>query len=248
MLQKTTPYSWVLILVLLLFSCKTNPKTNEAANPELSVLDSAKTPYSAIQRLISGNHRFANGKSEFQHIRSNHLDSLLKKQLPYACIVSCSDSRVPVEYIFDEGAGDLFVVRTAGNTVSDVSTLGSIEYAAEQLKVRAIVVMGHDACLTIQSAFKYKQNKQSKNKELKTDAAIDSSPNWTSLISRINEAFTQSRNSISTVHQATLFNVQQQVDLIKENPIIAKKITEGELVVVGAIYSLNTRKVKFWSK
>lgn len=251
MLQKTITYSWIFISVLLLFSCKIGTKANVEAKTELSVLDSAKTPYSAIQRLISGNHRFANEKSEFQHIHSNHLDSLLKNQSPYACIVSCSDSRVPVEYIFDEGAGDLFVVRTAGNTVSDPSTLGSIEYAAEQLKVRAIVVMGHDACLTVQSAFDFKPKKhlkETKDTKGAEEVETDSSPNWTTLISCINETFRKSRNSISTIHQATLFNVQQQVDLIKANPIIAKKITDGELVVVGAIYSLNTRKVKFWSK
>lgn len=248
MLQKTITYSWLLLLSVLLVSCKSTPKSNEQETVQLSVLDSAKTPYSAIQRLISGNHRFSNEKSEFQNIKSNRLDSLIQHQAPYACIVGCSDSRIPIEYIFDEGAGELFVVRTAGNTVSDPSTLGSIECAAAQLKVRAIVVLGHDNCHAVHEAFYYKAPRKNKKNVNEVETPVDSSPNWTALIAGMNESFKKSRNTISTLHQATLFNVQKQVDIIKENPIIAQRISEGELVVVGAIYSLQTRKVKFWSK
>jgi carbonic anhydrase len=99
----------------------------------------------ALQKLIEGNKRFTSSKQSHPNQDRERRQELAKGQKPFAVIVGCSDSRVPPEIIFDQGLGDLFVIRVAGNIVDDVA-LGSIEYAVDHLGTRLIVVLGHSKC------------------------------------------------------------------------------------------------------
>src|SRR4030067_3693685 len=96
----------------------------------------------ALKMLIDGNARFVSGKQEVKNLGDERRKELAKGQHPFATIISCSDSRVPPEHVFNQGLGDIFIVRVAGN-VADPIELGSIEYGAEQLNVPLVVVLGH---------------------------------------------------------------------------------------------------------
>ncbi len=101
-------------------------------------------PAEAISRLKDGNSRYTNGNQQHPHQSTEQRVELIKSQHPFAIVVGCADSRVPPEIVFDQGLGDLFVLRVAGNVIDDHS-LGSIEYAVDHLAVRLIVVLGHQS-------------------------------------------------------------------------------------------------------
>ena len=110
------------------------------------------TASDALKRLRKGNWRFVNGKNDIaRSIGEARRAELVDGQKPFAVILACSDSRVPVELIFDQGLGELFVIRVAGNIVAP-SQIGSIEYAAARLGVRLVVVLGHSNCGAIEAA------------------------------------------------------------------------------------------------
>jgi carbonic anhydrase len=113
-------------------------------------------PNEAWQKLKDGNARFLSGKKNCTINYLNELEKARQKQTPYAAILSCSDSRLPPELIFDESLGKLFVIRVAGNIASDI-TIGSIEYAVDILKVPLVVVLGHDACGVLVAGLKGQQ-------------------------------------------------------------------------------------------
>src|SRR5947208_9005654 len=119
----------------------------DPAHPEQPAVD----PAEAIDKLKEGNGRYASGKLQHPGQTTERRAELTKDQHPFAVIVSCSDSRVPPEIVFDQGLGDLFVVRVAGNVIDDHG-LGSIEYAVDHLGARLIVVLGHQSCGAVKAA------------------------------------------------------------------------------------------------
>src|SRR5437870_542082 len=134
---------WLVVIVAVLtlcFSAGAGSKEGAGIDPE-----------QALQRLRNGNRRYAAMKALRPHQTRARRTSLAKGQQPFAVVVSCADSRVPPEIIFDQGLGDLFVLRVAGNIVDDHS-LGSIEYAVDHLAVRLIVVLGHQRCGAVKAA------------------------------------------------------------------------------------------------
>ena len=110
-----------------------------------------QSPKQALMELQAGNERFIAGNSIYPNQCSDRVASLKKIQEPFAAIVACSDSRVPAELLFDSGFGDIFVIRTAGNSVVDASTQGSVDYAVNHLGVKLVVVMGHTNCGAIKA-------------------------------------------------------------------------------------------------
>ena len=108
-------------------------------------MKNAVSPSEAIERLKRGNARLLSGKTEADISPEIRKETFLNGQAPFAAVITCSDSRVIPEYIFDAGIGELFVIRTAGNTVG-AGELGSVEYAAEHLGCRLVLVLGHDGC------------------------------------------------------------------------------------------------------
>jgi carbonic anhydrase len=211
----------------------------------------------AISRLKAGNARFTSGKEqphessqERAFMATNSYENagmtflgmtadqaakrraeLTKSQHPFAIIVSCSDSRVPPEIVFDEGIGDLFVLRVAGNVINDES-LGSIEYAVDHLAVRLIVVLGHQSCGAVKAA-------------KDTIAANGKAPaHIQSLITAIQPAVeTTVKDGLETTIKANVKNVAEAI--CSSTPILKPKVDSGELRVVGAYYSLDTGSVAF---
>lgn len=213
-------------------------------------------PAQAIARLKEGNSRFAGGNA--QHPRESTADrayiatnsyenaglsflgmtseqaakrraELTKSQHPFAIVVSCSDSRLPPEIVFDQGLGDLFVLRVAGNVINDES-LGSIEYAVDHLAVRLILVLGHQSCGAVKAA-----------KE--TIAAKGQAPaHIQSLVNAIRPAVESTVNGdLDATIDANVKDVAQA--LRSSAPLLKPKVDSGEVQVVGGVYSLETGAV-----
>lgn len=196
------------------------------------------TPTLAIEYLKAGNQRYIKG------ITSNRLplvkiaQSFQEQQTPFAAIVSCSDSRVVPEFIFDQVPGQLFVLRVAGNLVDEVG-LASIEFAVEVLHIPLIVVMGHSDCgalqATIEAVCKYTQ-------------FPGTLPQLTKKLARsVNDSqFQLNSETQDLLEKATWNNIIQQVVFLEQcKPIIAPFIQKRALKIVGALYSLETGEVSF---
>jgi carbonic anhydrase len=156
---------------------------------------------------------------------------LAKSQHPFAIILSCSDSRVPPEIIFDEGLGDLFIVRVAGNVLNDEG-LGSIEYGVEVLGARLIVVLGHQSCGAVDAS-------------MKTIAAKGKAPGHIqSLVTALKPVVVSTpKADLETMTKA---NVKHVGDALRSStPILRARVDSGELQVIGGYYTLDTGAVTF---
>jgi len=190
------------------------------------------SPKEALKKLIDGNKRFAQNKSLHPNLGNELRNALLNGQKPFAAVLSCSDSRVPVEIIFDVGVGDIFVIRTAGHVLSK-EVLGSLEYATNSLGVKLIMIMGHDNCGAVKSALEiYSEDKYH-----------EFSDNLQSLLGHIYPAFEDLdfKSNDNLLQDAVESNVNYQLsDLVKKDAYLAKKINEKKIKLVGAIYRLDT--------
>src|SRR5262245_61858099 len=202
--------------------------------------DPALTPAQALQRLEAGNERYAAGTATHPNQTAARRTEEAKGQHPYAVVVSCSDSRVPPELVFDEGLGDLFVIRTAGHRLDDL-VLASVEYAVEHLGCRLVVVLGHERCGAVTAAVEAAGH---------TAAAPAAGSEETGghvpiLVRTINDAVAASANVPGDkVENAMLENVRIVVRGISaESPYLAARIRAGALQVVGARYDLDTGRV-----
>lgn len=189
----------------------------------------------ALRQLLAGNERFARGQPSGPRRRPRDFRALAEAQYPAAVIVSCSDSRVAPEILFDVGVGDLFVVRVAGNVVSGsgASVKGSIEYAIVELNVPLIVVVGHSGCGAVKAALKHIDAQDS------LPGAIND------LVELIKPAVVRSKGATGDPLGAAIReNVVVGVERLRGlEPIVAVRVKEGKAKVVGAVYDLRTGKV-----
>lgn len=193
--------------------------------------NSGVTPSRALEMLKEGNQRFINGTPAKPRQDYSRLIEVAAGQKPFATIVGCSDSRVPNEIIFDQGLGDLFIVRTAGQ-VSTYASWGSIEFAEEVLGTRLIVVLGHTQCGAVQAAVNLPE----------VPGHI------VTLINAIKPAVEKAKEKHphDLVNASIQENVRMQVDQLKKlEPVLARRVREGSLMIVGAVYDLNTGRVEF---
>jgi carbonic anhydrase len=194
-------------------------------------LESIVAPDEALSRLKEGNSRYASGN--LQHLRqtTTRRIELAKSQHPFAVIVGCSDSRVSPEIVFDQGLGDLFVCRVAGNVINDES-LGSIEYAVDHLDIRLIVVLGHQRCGAVRAA-----------KEI-IAAKGKAAGHAQSLVTAIKPAVEATAKA--DLDATIKANVKHVVNALRSStPILKPKVDSNELKVVGANYSLDDGFVSF---
>lgn len=191
-------------------------------------------PYYGLKKLIYGNKRFAEDKS----IRPRQTDADLKNtqngQTPFATIIGCADSRVPNEIIFDQGVGDLFITRTAGQVMAEAS-FGTIEYATEVLKTKLIVVLGHESCGAVDAAMKLPANPPG---------------HVVTLINAIKPASLRAKAKNLAGKEALSFavreNVIEQVNMLRNlEPVLSRKAESGEIIIVGAVYDLESGYVNF---
>jgi len=196
----------------------------------------------ALERLREGNRRFASGDPSLDS-RSDRArrSELASSQQPFAAILGCSDSRVPVEIVFDQGLGDLFVIRVAGNVVAP-SQIGSVEFAAERFGTRLVVVLGHSRCGAIAATLEQLQRPRE-----------NQSRNLHSIVDRIRPSIegllaTDLRHDPDNlVRQAVRANIRASVSHLRHgSPLIEQLVQGSGLLVVGAEYSLETGLVDFF--
>lgn len=192
----------------------------------------------AIERLKAGNSRFVQGKTIHPRQNPERIREVAKGQKPFAIIVGCADSRVPNEIIFDEGLGDLFIVRTAGQ-VSAAASFGSIEFAEAVLGANLIVVLGHTECGAVAASCNYKKPVPG---------------HIITLVNVIKPAALRVEEQIKVgyikpeefVNATVRENVRMQVEQLRNlEPVLANAVRTGEVKIVGAVYNLSTGVVEF---
>jgi carbonic anhydrase len=179
-------------------------------------------------QLAAGNHRFATGKTASRNLTTER-KALTNTQHPQVAVLSCSDSRVPPELVFDAGLGDLFVVRTAGEDDDPIS-IGSLEYAVEHLGSTVVVVMGHQRCGAVTAACS-----AGKSESVNLDAVVNP---ITSSCSKIDSAKPESLDLAIRDH---VHRVAQEI--LAKSELLRKSSAEGKLTVIEAYYSLDTGEV-----
>lgn len=190
-------------------------------------------PEVVLKQLKAGNARFAAGKATHPDGSAARRKELTKGQHPKAVILSCSDSRVPPELVFDEGLGDLFVVRVAGN-VADPVNLGSVEYAAEHLGTGVVVVLGHHACGAVKAT---------------AESGGKAEGNIGAIVAEIAPAVEQAKASPGKeglLDDAAHANARRAAAALTErSPVLAKLVEEKKLVIKTAVYDLASGVVEF---
>ncbi|WP_281635296.1 carbonic anhydrase [Flavobacterium marginilacus] len=193
------------------------------------------TNLSPLQKLKEGNKRFASGNPMHPGETLERLRELKKGQHPFAVVVSCADSRVPAELVFDQGLGDIFSIRTAGNVIGDYE-LGSIEYAVEHLECKLIVVMGHNSCGAVKAFIDSKGHYNHADHIKKIVEYIESEKEENNLAEE---------NKLS-VDNAVSANIQHAVNFLKNaEPILKESYNQKKVSIIGAEYDIETGKVIF---
>jgi len=198
----------------------------------------AQTPRQALSQLQKGNARFWMGVSRRPEASAFERRALIMQQFPSVAILGCSDSRVPIEIVFDQGLGDLFVIRVAGNCLDTVTT-GSLEYAVHHLNVKCLVVMGHEGCGAVKAATMPQHKIEKESAEL------------SSMLKKIKGGLDEERlkgiwDRRAHDREAVVTNVKAQVNQVSQNQGIMGKVRSGELLVVGAFYEISSGIVDFF--
>ncbi|MCW1968057.1 MAG: carbonic anhydrase [Anaerolineae bacterium] len=199
------------------------------------------TAQQALERLREGNRRFASDVRSLESFMSQtRRRELAARQTPFAIILGCSDSRVPAELVFDQGLGDLFVIRVAGNVVAP-SGIGSVEFAAAQFGTRLVVVLGHSQCGAVSATLS----------ELRRPTA-DQSRNLKSIVDRISPSVVGlldtelASDPHELLHHAIRANIRASVNQLRHgSQILEQLVLNDGLLIVGAEYSLETGLVDF---
>jgi carbonic anhydrase len=194
-------------------------------------VSAAETPEKAIQLLQEGNERFLKGQAVCESLTATRLE-LTAGQAPFATILGCSDSRVPLETLFDQKPGQLFVVRVAGNIVTD-SGLGSIEYGVAALRTPLIVVLGHSACGAVDATLKYVANGTTQPGHI-----MD-------LVRQIEPAARSTEKKPGNwLHNAIAQNVRNNIAALTErSTILADAVKAKKILIAGGIYDLHSGRI-----
>ena len=186
------------------------------------------TPQEALAELLAGNERYVNDKSIHPHGEMDRVAETAPHQAPFAAVVGCSDSRVPVELVFDQGIGDIFVIRTAGNNVNSEMVMGSVDYAIEHLGVKVLLVLGHGSCGGVTGAISEGEEEHG---------------NIGKLLGTIREDVSEYVGQAEKLDDAIRHHAHVQVERIMAYPHVAEKVQSGELIVKQAYYDVHTGKV-----
>lgn len=193
----------------------------------------------ALERLRQGNERFVNHVVSLQALLGHTQREVLTASRPFAVILGCSDSRVPAEFVFDQGLGDLFVIRVAGN-ITAPSQIGSVEFAVERFGVRLVVVLGHSQCGAIEASLV----------QLREPARV--SRGMQSIVERVSPSLQSLieggcwADEATLLHAAVRANVRTSVTQLRHGSTLLERLhLAGELRILGAEYSVETGKVEF---
>ena len=201
------------------------PAPLHAGVPADAALPDIRTPEQAMAELMAGNQRFVEGRPVGPHRSMARVQELAGGQTPFAAVLSCADSRVPVEILFDQGFGDVFVCRAAGNIVTP-ELIGSLEFGTLVLGAQALVVLGHTGCGAVKA----------------TIAGAPVPGQISSLYRHIQPAV--ERSPTRELEEVARENVRVQARLLRtSSPVIAQLVHENKLVVAGGVYDLATGRV-----
>ncbi len=201
----------------------TNQLGIKALATPVKIATQSLTPDAALAKLLAGNQRFANQTTKKPNQGAFRLQEVAQGQKPFAAILGCADSRVPVEILFDRGLGDLFTVRVAGN-VATPEEIGSLEYAA-LLGAQVILVLGHERCGAVTAALA--------NQPVPGQIG--------SILEQIQPAIAATKGrSGDPLKNAIIANVNNQITTLKSSPVLAKLIEDDKLKIVGGYYDLDT--------
>ncbi|SKB16064.1 Carbonic anhydrase [Planktothrix sp. PCC 11201] len=181
------------------------------------------TPDEALNQLLEGNRRFIDNKRKSPNQTMTRVQEVAQGQAPFAAILSCADSRVPAEIIFDQGFGDLFVVRNAGN-VATSEEIGSLEFGTLVLGAKVLMVIGHQNCGAV-----------------KATIAGNAVPGQ---ISSILDAIKPAIKPNQTLEESIISNVKFVISRLQASPVISQLVKEGKLKIVGSYYNLETGMIK----
>lgn len=201
----------------------------------MSTASPAYTAQEALSRLKEGNARFIAGKARFQTVQKDVLAELTKGQQPYATILGCSDSRVPPELVFDAGFGELFVIRVAGNVLGP-SIMGTLQYAAAHLKTPLFVVLGHDHCGAVHAAIESRFHGATHKSRIEV------------LLENILPALENldgKQSPESLLESAVEANVRHTIRQLLDTPEAKEKMSGNSMILVGAIYDIESGTVRF---
>lgn len=216
------------------FQINSSPKKEKIKETlvALDTLDKNSTPDQVLEELLAGNQRFVANKPEARNQDYVRLQEVAKEQKPLVSIMSCADSRIPIEVIFDRGFGDLFVVRDAGN-IATPEEIGSLEYGTCVLGSKLVMVIGHEKCGAVKAAL---EGKPLPGQMGSIIAAIQPA------INRANKEDSE-KFYTDTIKQ----NVMLQVKNLNSSPLLHDLVQQGKLKIVGAYYSLTTGEVSIIS-
>jgi carbonic anhydrase len=220
----------MLILSFFAWSCR-----ERSGKPEAGAAITAALPSSPIDILKAGNDRFVSGHPIHPDETLERIRELKKGQHPFAIVVSCSDSRVPPELIFDQGLGDIFSIRTAGNIIGDYE-LASIEYAIEHLGVKTVLVLGHQDCGAVQAYMEDTSNTHTKGRVK-------------ALIEYIRQEEEEKKLPLEDRHNmsiAVYANMLHGMHLLKNSmPVLKPMVDRQEITIMGGLYNMENGKVIF---
>jgi carbonic anhydrase len=193
-------------------------------------------PDEALGRLIEGNGRFRSGKPQHNLVSQERLLSLASRQQPFAAILGCADSRVPPELVFDQGFGDLFVLRLAGNVISP-GVLGSLQFAYLNLNISLLVVLGHEDCGAVRAAVACKFHRQEHPEHIQ---------NLVALIEPALVAIHPDQSADEQVRAAVEANVHWSIQQVRRTPELqGAERDRPPIRLVGAVYQLATGNVRW---
>jgi carbonic anhydrase len=199
-----------------------------------SAAGTTKSAHAAFDALVNGNKRFAAGQATARTNSASRRADLVSGQSPFAIVLACSDSRVAPESVFDQGLGDLFVVRVAGNVVA-TDVLGSVEYAVLHLNSPLIFVMGHQKCGAVAAALAAKEGK------------LNEPPHITELIALITPGLTglnMQQTPDALLEDAIVVNVRYTLEQLRRAPEISRMLSKKSLGIAGGVYQLASGEVK----
>ena len=205
-----------------------------------SDFEQESTANATWSRMLQGNRRFAEGKPDHPWQDKETRQTLLDGQNPDAAVLSCSDSRVPPEIIFDQGLGDLFTVRTAGQLI-DSAVIASLEYAVKKLHVSLICVLGHEHCGAIEAA-EQELDDLMHTITSEADGSLEAADAMDDLDEHIAAAELDAHEDIERVHVAHIIET-----LVEQSPVIQQALAADKLMIVGARYQLDSGKVEVLS-
>ena len=193
------------------------------------------TAEQALTRLKDGNERFVNGQARFPTVQKEILADLAKGQRPYATILGCSDSRVPPELLFDAGFGELFVIRVAGNVLGP-AILGTLQYAGSHLNTPLFVVLGHEGCGAVKAAIasKFEGATHKRRIEILLENILPAL-----------DSLDPTQPAEALCHSAVEANVRRTVDEILTTPEAQAQLGSTHLRLVGAVYDIESGRVRF---